>query len=186
MATVAERPITADELLMRPDDGFRHELIKGELTTMAPAGFQHGVLAGGIHTSLGEHVRKEGLGVVLAAETGFKIGSNPDTVRAPDVAFVSREHFERVGPTAKFWPGAPDLAVEVLSPGDTYSEVQDKVFDWLKAGTRMVAVVDPRKRVVTVYRSPAEIRVLTGDDMLDGGDVVPGWRLPLSALFASS
>jgi Uma2 family endonuclease len=111
------------------------------------------------------------LGVRFAAETGFGIGSKPDTVRAPDVAFVSKERFEQVGPTEKFWPG------------DTYSEVQDQAFDWLEAGTRLVVVADPRQRMVTVYRSLKEIEALTSRDTLDGGELVPGWRLPIAALF---
>jgi Uma2 family endonuclease len=183
MAVAQESLMTADELLMRPDDGLRHELIKGELRSMAPAGSEHGIVAMRIALTLGVHVEKHGLGAIFAAETGFRIGSNPDTVRAPDVAFISKERYEQVGPTAKFWPGPPDLAVEVLSPSDTYSEVQDKVFDWLEAGTGMVIVADPRKRVVTVYRSLAEIRVLTERGTLEGGNVVPGWSLAVKDIF---
>jgi Uma2 family endonuclease len=183
MAVTRDSLMTADELLMRPDDGLRHELIKGELTTMAPAGAEHGIVALRIAASLYAHVESQDLGVTFAAETGFRIGSSPDTVRAPDVAFVSKERYEQAGPTARFWPGAPDLAVEVVSPGDSYSEVQDKVFDWLEAGTRLVIVADPRKRAVTVYRSLAEIRVLTGQEILDGGDVAPGWSLAVSTIF---
>lgn len=183
MAAMRESLMTADELLRRPDDGLRHELIRGELTTMAPAGSQHGIVALRIGRFLGNYVEEHGLGQTFGAETGFKIGSTPDTVRAPDAAFVARERFESVGPTEKFWPGAPDLAVEVVSPSDSYSEVQDKVFDWLEAGTRLVMVADPRRRTVTVYRSSKEIEVLTVRDLLDGGDVVPGWRLPIADLF---
>jgi Uma2 family endonuclease len=183
MPTTMEQRITADDLSRMPEDGFRHALVKGELITMAPAGFHHGMLAGQIFLSLGEFVRRQGLGVVLAAETGFKIASNPDTVRAPDVAFVCKERFEQIGPTEKFWPGAPDLAVEVVSPGDSYSEVQGKVFDWLEAGTRLVIVADPRKQAITVYRSMKDIEVLTARDTLDGGEVVPGWRMPVGDIF---
>jgi Uma2 family endonuclease len=183
MAVTQESPMTADELLTRPDDGLRHELIKGQLISMAPAGSQHGIVALRIAAALHAYVENHNLGATFAAETGFKIGSNPDTVRAPDAAFVSKERYEEVGPTAKFWPGAPDLAVEVVSPGDSYSEVQDKVFDWLEAGARMVVVADPRKRVATVYRSLSEIRVLTEQDALDGGDVVPGWSVSVKAIF---
>lgn len=183
MVAMPEKLMTADELWLRPDDGMRHELIKGELTSMAPAGSQHGFLAMRIALSLGAFVESHDLGAIFAAETGFKIKSNPDTVRAPDVAFVAKERFEAIGPTPKFWPGAPDLAVEVLSPGDAYSEVQDKAVAWLDAGTRLVIVADPRRRVVTVYRSLNEIRVLTEHDELDGGDVVPGWRVPVARWF---
>ena len=109
---------------------------------------------------------------------------NPDHVRAPDVAFISRPRLERLGEIEGFWPGAPDLVVEVVSPGDTYAEVEDKVFDWLDAGCRMVVVVNARKRAVTVYRSPSQIAVLGPTDILDGADVVPGWQLPIAQLFA--
>lgn len=186
MSAIMEEFVTAEDLLRMPGDGLRRELVRGELRTMAPAGSQHGIVAMRIGRSLGNFVETHALGETFAAETGFKIASNPDTVRAPDVAFVTKERFEQIGPTEKFWPGAPDLAVEVVSPGDSYSEVQDKVFDWLEAGTRMVVVADPCKRVVTVYRSLAEIRVLTGQETLDGGDAVPGWNLPLSAIFTLS
>lgn len=183
MAAVAERLLTAEELWQMPDDGQRHELIKGALTTMAPAGSEHGIVALRIGASLCVHVEAHGLGETFGAETGFKITSNPDTVRAPDAAFVSRERFEPVGYTRKYWPGAPDLAVGVISSGDTYTEVQDKAFDWIAAGTRMVVVADPHKRRITVYRSLSDIRVLTESDTLDGGAVVPGWSVPVASVF---
>jgi Uma2 family endonuclease len=186
MAAVIDRPVTADELLAWPDDGLRHELIKGELTTMAPAGSEHGIVALRIGRLLGNFVEEQGLGETFGAETGFKIATNPDTVRAPDAAFVSRERFDWVGPTRKFWPGAPDLAVEVVSPDDAYAQVQAKARDWLEAGTRMVVVADPRKRRVTVYRSPSDIRVLTEQEVLDGGDVVPGWQVSVAAIFKTA
>ena len=175
---------TADELLQRPDDGFRYELVKGELVKMAPAGSEHGDLAMRIGWRLAQHVENHNLGKTFAAETGFQIASNPDTVRAPDVAFVRQERVAEAGEVRGFWPGAPDLAVEVVSPGDTYTEVEDKVLDWLDAGTLMVIVVNPRQRTVTLYRSRADIVILTQNDILDGNDVVPGWSLPIQELFA--
>ena len=175
--------ITADELLQQPDDGFRYELVKGELVKMAPAGSEHGKLAMRLGWRLAQHVESQNLGNVYAAETGFQLASNPDTVRAPDVAFVRQERVAEAGEVRGFWPGAPDLAVEVVSPGDTYAEVEDKVLDWLDAGTLMVAVVNPRQRTVTIYRSRADIVILTQDDLLDGNNVVPGWILPIRELF---
>jgi Uma2 family endonuclease len=182
-AKVQSRPTTADELLIMPDDGFRYELIAGELRRMTPAGGQHGRIAVNVTVSLGQHVRGTGLGAVYAAETGFRLATRPDTVRAPDVAFVRRERVEAIGEVQGYLPGAPDLAVEVVSPGDTYSEVEEKVLDWLAGGARMVLVVDPRRRTVTVYRSREEIRVLAEEDVLDGVDVVPGWRVAVKELF---
>lgn len=176
--------VTADDLLELPDDGFRYELVRGELKKMPPAGYEHGVVAMDLALSLGQHVKVNDLGKVTAAETGFKLTSEPDTVRAPDVAFVSRERLEALGPVKGYWPGAPDLAVEVVSPGDTYSEVQGKVFEWLDAGTRLVLVLDKKKRTVTAYRSRTDIVVLRENDTLDGGDVVLGWTLALKDLFA--
>lgn len=151
---------------------------------MTPAGFRHGSIAMTIGSSLKRNVEANRLGTVLAAETGFLLGTDPDHVRAPDAALVCRERVEAAGDVAGFWPGAPDLAVEVISPGDTYGEVDEKVLDWLEAGTRMVLVADPRRRVVTVYRSLKNVCVLTDEDTLDGADVVPGWSLPLREIFA--
>jgi Uma2 family endonuclease len=183
MATVNQL-VTAEELLRMPDDGYRYELVRGELRKKAPAGYLHGRVAINMTTPLDRHVRAHSLGVVCAAETGFKLASNPDVVRAPDVAFIRRERVEEVSDTEGYWPGAPDLAVEVISPNDTYADVQEKVFDWLEAGTRMVILVIPRKRAVTVYRSLTVMMMLTEHDTLDGGDVVPGWKIPVRELFS--
>ena len=176
--------LTAEQLLEMSNDGFRYELIKGELTKMAPAGHTHGRIIINISTPLDTHVRVNQLGLVFAAETGFQLASNPDTVRAPDVAFVHAENIKPDLDPRVYWPGAPDLAVEVISPGDIYTEVEEKVFDWLEAGTQMVIVVNPRKRVVTVYRSLTEIVVLTENDVLDGYGIVPNWSLPVKNIFA--
>ncbi len=182
-AVIGSRPVTADQLLGMPDDGLRRELVRGELRTMTPAGYRHGWIAVNVTAPLAQHVRANDLGRVFAAETGFRIEGDPDTVRAPDVAFVRRDRVETVGDGEGFWPGAPDLAVEVVSPGDSFGEVEEKVFDWLDAGCRMVIVVNPRKRTATVYRSRSDIAVLTESDELEGADVVPGWRLPVRELF---
>ena len=181
--TVTHRPITADELLQMPEDGVRRELVEGEVREMAPAGNIHGRIAVRVAAPLFRYVEENDLGVVFAAETGFKIGSNPDTVRAPDAAFVRRERVEEVGEVEGYWPGAPDLAVEVVSPNDSYAEVEEKAAAWLLAGTRAVVVVEPRTRTVTVRFSRTEIRVLTEGDVLDVGGVVPGWKLPVAEIF---
>jgi Uma2 family endonuclease len=181
MSTVTDL-VTADELLHRRDDGFRYELVRGELKKMPPAGGPHGNVANNISWSLTSVVKAQSLGRVFAAETGFRIATKPDTVRAPDVAFVSRARIEKIGVPEGYWPGAPDLAVEVISPGDTFSEVEEKVLDWLAAGCRMVIVLDPRKHTASVYRGP-NARLLTADDTLSGEDVVPGWSVQVSELF---
>lgn len=182
MSTTLQR-VTADELFTMPKDGFRYELVKGELRKMSPAGSEHGAIIVNITVLLGQHVKSKKLGVCFGAETGFKIASNPDTVRAPDVAFVSRERVPESGIPKKFWPGAPDLAVEVLSPGDTLEEVEEKVEDWLAAGTRVVWIVSPKRRSVSVYRSMTDVTRLSETDELDGGDVVTGFRCKVSEIF---
>ncbi len=121
---------------------------------------------------------------MYAAETGFRLSTDPDTVRAPDVAFVSQARVETVGEVEGFWPEAPDLAVEVVSPGDSYTDVEEKVFAWLDAGTKMVVVINPRQRSATVYKSPSDITALAEADILDGGDVVPGFELAVREIFA--
>ena len=166
-----------------PDDGFRYELVRGELRRMTPAGSKHGLIAVRITWRLARYVEEERLGAVYAAETGFKLSTEPDTVRAPDVAFVSRERIEAVGEVEGYWPGAPDLAVEVVSPGDTYTEVEEKVFDWLDAGTKAVIVANPRKRSLTVYKSPNDITVLAEDEILKLRDVGPGFELAVREVF---
>ncbi len=183
MATVPQL-MTADDLLQMPNDGFLYELIRGELRRMAPASYRHGKIIINITLALGQHVRDHQLGDVYAAETGFKLTSNPDTVRAPDVAFVRRERVESVGDMEGYWPGAPDLAIEVISPHDLYTEVEEKVIEFLDAGAGMVLVVNPRKHTVTVYRALANISILTEEDTIDGEEVVPGWSLAVREVFA--
>jgi len=182
--TAITQKVTAEDLLQMPDDGFRYELVRGEIRKMTPAGSKHGRIAVRFAWRLAQHVEANDLGVVYAAETGFLLASDPDTVRAPDVAFVRQERIKEVGDEEGYWPGAPDLAVEVISPNDNYAEVEEKVSDWLQAGTRMVVVVNPRPRTATVYRSLSDIRVLTEDEVLNGGDVVPGWEVLVKDLFA--
>ena len=182
--TTREKLYTAEDLLRLPDDGTRHELVRGELKTMSPAGNEHGYVALRIGRLLGNHVEENRLGRTSAAGTGFKIASDPDTVRAPDAAFVSRERLERGGEVEGFWPGAPDLVAEAVSPGDTHAEVVEKALSWLDAGCRMVLVAEPGRKVVTVYRSRENIRILAGDEFVDCADVVPGLRLPVAEIFA--
>ena len=184
---VAEKLLTAQDLLAMPDDGSRYELVRGELRTMAPAGHEHGGVAVNITVPLGAYVKQKNLGRVYAAETGFVLSRDPDTVRAPDVAFVSKERLVDLNRKGYF-PGAPDLAVEVVSPGDVYAEdyyiaVEEKVAEWLAAGSRLVWVVNPRQRTLKVHRSLTDITVLTEADVADGGETVPGWRLPVAEMF---
>jgi Uma2 family endonuclease len=173
---------TAKALLEAGDIG-RCELIRGVLVMMSPAGAEHGKIANRIGYLLTRFVVGRRLGEVFAAETGFQIGRDPDTVRAPDVAFV-REAALREGIGKGFWQGAPDLAVEVLSPNDTPSEIQAKVRDWLDAGASQVWVADPAQRTISVHRPSAPIEVFREPDELRVDDLLPGLRLPVSAVFA--
>src|SRR5882724_1822475 len=132
---------TAAELLAMPDEGFRYELVKGELRRMAPAGDDHGYVAMNFGSLLTVHVKANNLGRVYAAETGFRLASDPDTVRAPDVAFVGRNRIEGTGKIKGYRSGSPNLAVEVVSPGDTFTKVDEKAIEWLNAGALMVLVL---------------------------------------------
>ena len=181
--TATNQLMTAEELIMLPRGKMCYELVKGELIEISPAGHKHGRIVMNLGAPLTIFVKAHNLGAAYGAETGFKLASNPDTVRAPDVAFVSREQIERVGDPEGYWPGAPDLAVEILSPGDRMSAVEQEVKEYFTAGARLVWVVSQKLRKVTVYRSPTDIRVLTEQDTLDGEDVVPGFRLAVRELF---
>jgi Uma2 family endonuclease len=177
-------PVTAAQLAALPDRGKRYELVDGVLRTMTPAGNLHGKVAARLTARLLGHVEARELGVVYAAETGFLIRRDPDTVLAPDVAFVRQGRLDALGETAGYLPLTPDLVGEVVSPSDSYSEVEDKALRWLAAGCRMVLVVDPGTRTVQVYRAADRIVVLDLQGRLEGEDVVPGWVLSVAELFA--
>lgn len=177
-----ERLVTADELL-RDYNAVRCDLVEGRVREMEPPGFWHGSIEVRVSRVLGDHVDVHGLGVVVVGDVGFIVARNPDTVLGADVAFVRKERVDEIGMTSKYFPEAPTLAVEIVSPNDAADEVDDKVRRWLAAGCETVWVVYPRGKSVTVYRSLDDIRVLTGDVVLDGGDVVPGFATPISEFF---
>ncbi len=153
---------------------------------MSPSGWRHGEVVGNLHGLLWRHVREKRLGKLFGAETGFLIGRDPDTVRAPDIAFVSRDNLPERDPSDAYWPGAPDLVVEVLSPHDKTGEVDEKIECWLDAGVRLLWVVDPKLRHVTCYRSVTDVMIQTTTDQLDGGDIVPGFHCPVADIFSAN
>ncbi|MEX2213574.1 MAG: Uma2 family endonuclease [Phycisphaeraceae bacterium] len=175
------RTITAAQLLAMGDIG-RCELIRGNLIMMSPAGYQHGGIIGNIHGLLWTYVRKHGLGVVLGAETGFLLDLNPDTVRAPDVAFIRKD---RLPPSddVKFFRGAPDLAVEVLSPEDRAGEVMKKIGDWLSGGAASVWIVNPKKRIITAYHADQTTVTYRAGETLKDDPAVPGFKMHVNEVF---
>jgi len=174
---------TAEDLLRLPDDGHRYELVRGELRQMTPSGYAHGVVVGNLTGSLGQHVRAHHLGQICGAETGFRIARDPDTVRAPDIAFIRHARRGREPLPEGFFEGAPDLAVEVLSPRDTVFDVEEKIAAWIDAGCAMVWVVNMKRHSVSVHQAGGPVHVLTEGETLDGGALLPGFTLPVEEIF---
>lgn len=178
------RLMTAEEFLTRAPQDKRSELVKGEMIVMDPAGEEHGSEGMALAWRLAQFIATHKLGRSYMAETGFVLSRNPDTVRAPDFAFVSKERVPQGSRRRGFFEGAPDLAMEVASPHESAEDIQDKVIDYLSAGTRMVIYMHPRSKTITIYRSLSDIRVLTIQETLDGGDVLPGFRVPLREIYS--
>ena len=174
---------TAEQLAQLADDGFRYELIDGELTMMSPAGGRHGRIAGRVNKLLAIHVDDNRLGATFAAETGFRIGVDPDTVRAPDAAFVCQEKMDSLEDDSGFLPFAPDLAVEVISPNDSFVAVEGKAFSWLDAGTSVVLLLEPESMTAHVYRSRTDMVIYRADETIDLSDVVKDWRFRVDEIF---
>lgn len=173
---------TLDEYLALPDDAFRYELQGGFLLSEPPPGFEHGDVYLELGARLRRHARRARAGSVVA-EVSFVLARDPDTVRIPDVAFVRAERVAAIADRSRPFPGAPDLAVEVLSPSNTPGEIHAKVADYLAAGTPLVWVVDPESRSVVTYRELFRPIRLSGDDRLDAGDVLPGFNVRVAELF---
>ena len=171
--------MTAEEFMNIDDDYHRHELIKGELLTMTPPKPLHGRIVANLALILGLHVRANRLGDVLA-ESGYHLERDPDTVLGPDVSFVSRERVNRTDDTYYNYP--PDLAVEVLSPGDRKGYVERKLAVYLETGTRSIWHVNPKSRTVEIISSTGERRTLhETDELVD--DTIPGFRVKVSEIF---
>jgi Uma2 family endonuclease len=171
--------MTAEDLMANPVPNMCTELVAGHILVREPPGYRHGDVAARLLIAIGTYVYAHNLGRVLAAETGFTVRRRPDTVRAPDVAFIRSERVP-AKPLLTYPEFAPDLAVEVLSPSDRAGRTLSKVGDWLDGGARLVWVVDPERRVARVYRSDGTEANLTADDSLEGEDVVPGLSIRLA------
>jgi len=182
MSHTVERLHTIDEL---PDIPDCYELVDGELIMMmSPAGWLHGHLVSKIGAVIGAYVEDKKLGMAFGEQTGFILTRNPDTVRAPDAAFVREERIPRERSLTDYFPGGPDLAVEVLSPSNRASTMKRKIAQYFAAGTRLIWVVDPKAKMITVHAPAREPVTLREGDALDGEDVLPGFRYSIAQLFA--
>ena len=178
--TTATKPITAEELLEMDSDQ-PCELVEGQLHMMTPAGHQHSQIGIWIGAMIVNHIKGGDLGAVSGADGGFRIARDPDTVLAPDVAFVAKGR--RPEPIQGYYEGAPDLAVEIASPSDRAKDVEAKAGRWLAAGTRVVWVVWPDTRTVTIHRPDARPQTLREEDTLTADDVLAGFRCSVGELF---
>lgn len=170
---------TADDLLRFRDPGKTAELVRGVLIVREPPGTGHGARAARLLHRVRDFVERHGLGEVFAQDTGFKVARDPDTVRAPDVAFVAQSRLSQI-PDEGYAELAPDWVAEILSPGDRPGDVLEKVGQWLSAGVRLVWVLDPARRHARVYRGDGSVATAGPDEEIDGEDVFPGFRCPLS------
>jgi len=173
--------ITADQLLHMSIPDKRVELVRGVLVVREPPGYRHGRIAAELVFQLAKHVKAAGIGQVVVGDAGFQVTSDPDTVRGPDIAFI---HAERVpdSQTRGFPLLGPDLVVEVLSPNDRPGETLAKVGDWLEAGTKLVWVIDPERRLARVYRHDGSETSINEEEELDGEGVLPGFACPLASI----
>ena len=175
---------TAEQLYELGDSGKFTELVRGEPIEVTPSNPRHSALALRVARALSDYVEQHDLGEVFGEAAGFQLAADPDTVRAPDVSFVKRDRLPAVEDQHKgFWKLAPDLAVEVVSPSERAGDLQQKIWDYVEAGVRLIWTIYPDTRTVQEYRGDRQGRLLREDDALDGGNVVPGVSLPISELF---
>lgn len=177
------RLTTIEDVAALPDDGHRYDLMRGKLIRMPPAGGKQGAIAGKLNWLVGNVVWPERLGCVYTAEPAFVLARGPDTILCPEVAYISAERLPPVEERDQFMEIPPDLAVEVLSPSETARSSREKVDPYLEGGAQAAWVVDPLRRSVTVHLAGGEIEILSEDDTLDGGDVLPGFSVPVAEIF---
>ena len=175
--------MTSEDLWEIDDDFNQYELIRGELQTVPPAGGDHGALNSEVGRRIGNHVFEHKLGRVYQGETGFILARNPDTILVPDIAFVRSDRMIRTPDHRGFLEQAPDLVVEVLSPSQSFREAQRKMQTYIDLGVRMGLLVHPYRQTISVYRPGRDPVVLGRDDIFDGEDVLPGFRVTVADLF---
>ncbi|QDT76184.1 Uma2 family endonuclease [Lacipirellula limnantheis] len=181
----ASHLLTAEELFRMSEEETRWcELIEGEILLISPPGFAHAIVSQRVSLLLLEFVDHQQIGQVVIAKAGFLVGRDPDTVMAPDGAFVRQERIDAIGLTSAYFPEAPAMVFEVISPTDRFSEVGRKMRRWLKGGVELAWVIDPTARTITVYQALDNIHVLTDKDSLTGGSVLPGFECRVADLFA--
>lgn len=176
--------MTADELIRLPSGKARYELIRGKLHTMPLCGGEHGVVTADLSVQVALYVERHDIGVVFGGGTGFQLESSPDTVVAPDLAFVHRSRVPRTGIPTGYWQGPPDLAAEVLSPDDSPARVIAQTEMWLSHGAREVWLVDPKKRTVSIHCPGRQPVLLTEADSLTS-KLLPGLSCGVSEIFPS-
>lgn len=183
MATpeLATKLISGEELYEMGNVG-RSELIEGRIVQMSPTKPEHGRIESRIDHALSDFVRQQSTGEVMVGEVGIYTGRNPDTLRAADVLYISHERLAKATPNS-FLDVAPELIVEILSPGDRWADVRQKLREYFDVGVNAVLLVEPQARLVSVYRSPTELVELRADETLALEDILPGFSLPLSQLF---
>lgn len=177
--------VTAEDLWRMGTGDVRRELVDGEVIEMAPTGGVHGKITRKASQRMGEHVDAHGGGEVVVGDVGFvlDLAGDPERVRAPDVAFIATARLAEGRLPAGFIRGAPDLAVEVLSPSDSSVDVQQEVLDWLEGGARLVWVIAPQAGSATVYRPDGWARLGSEPEAVDGENVLPGLGISLGDLF---
>lgn len=180
--SIAAKLVTAEEFYALPNHGGRAELIEGQIHPMSPANYNHGYIEHNLSGEIYIYAKQNRNGQGFGAETGFLIARDPDTVLAPDCAFVRRERIKEVERRRGFCGAHPDLAVEVISPSETKREVADKARRWLQAGVSVVWVIDPETRQATVYEGSA-IRIIGENDHLTAENLMPGFSVRLGDLF---
>ena len=183
MSTTSTALMTAEELMQLPRGYYRAELINGELIKMPLPKLPHGRVAMRLGLPLVQFISDHDLGEAYLSEVGFQLTRNPDTVLGPDLSFISKERLKEVGEVEGYWQGPPDLAIEVLSPGDRPGKINKKISRYFSFGTKQVWIVDLKQSTVTVYRSPSDTTTFSGSDYLESPDLFPRFRISLDRIF---